>query len=208
MNVRLLATLVLTLGFGFACQAEKVVKQGAALEACNGAANDCREGNICLAGVCRPNEIVGYDCEAMCQRISQCGGESNNCVADCQATIAGASSSNSPCPWSDAAVEAFGQCIVEDLTCDEIINGDAPQLCYQSLDLPTERAERCDAILEGLELCESSQALQDGTFQQCYRLARTATDPSFERIEPCEQIVSVGDECVSLEECATAVFQF
>jgi len=200
--------LVLLFGvFLVSCHAIDEVKQGSALESCNGNDSDCRPGHACFAGMCRPSAIAGFDCPAMCERIRSCGAESASCLGECQATLAGDCDANSPCPWSEEAIVSFGSCIVSDLACSDIIDGDAPQLCYQQLPLIPERAERCGELLTALDGCGVDSGFRSGVFQGCYRLGRTTTDASFERIEPCEAAANLGNECDTLGECLKTVFR-
>lgn len=189
------------------CQATDEVKQGFALETCNGSDSDCRPGHACLAGMCRPSAIAGFDCPAMCEKIRSCGAESDECLGECEATLAGDCDASSPCPWSEEAIVSFGTCIVSDLECSDIIDGDAPQLCYQQLPLAADRSERCDELLSALDACRIEGQFRSEVFQGCYRLGRTATAESFERIEPCESAASLGNECSTLQECLENVFR-
>jgi hypothetical protein len=186
------------------CRAEDEVKQGVQGEFCNDSDADCREGYICDRGYCRLQAVEGTDCRAMCARIATCGIEDEACVADCQATIAGDCGSELPCPWSDDAVQAFGSCMVNDLTCDVLETGEGPQLCYDQLAIPTERRRVCDQI-EGFlnDSCgiENTDLLKG----RCYQLARTATDSSFERTATCHEAALDG-QCLDTVECVNVVF--
>lgn len=189
------------------CKADQEVKQGSALEVCNGRDSDCRPGHTCFAGVCRETAIADFDCPSMCERIRRCGARDESCVGDCELTLAGVCDEAFPCPWSDEAVIGFGQCVIQDLTCEDILSGDAPTLCYQSLDLPQERAQRCDAIIESMDSCEVDSETRAEVFQGCYQLARTTTEESFERILPCEEAASLEGECEVLLECVASIFE-
>lgn len=186
------------------CRAEDEIKQGAAGEFCNNSDTDCRRGSICDRGICRPQEISGTNCESMCQRIEFCEAEEPDCLATCLATIAGGCSVANPCPWRDEAIEAFGRCIIDDLSCAEIQGGDAPQLCYQEIPLDEARQAECDSLVSAAVTCnESAETMQ--LRQSCYRLARTTTDAGFDRTSQCSSRVEDGF-CQEVEDCLNAVF--
>jgi hypothetical protein len=185
------------------CRADDEVKQGVQGEFCEGADSDCRQGYICDRGYCRLLSIDGTDCRSMCARIASCGVVDEGCVDDCQSTIAGDCGSVLPCAWSDNAVDAFGNCIVNTLTCDEIGAGEGPQLCYQELDLPTDRKGNCDQFIAVMENCGAGDT--EVLLNRCYQLARTATDLSFTRTNACSELVSEG-LCFETAECLNSIF--
>ncbi len=184
------------------CHADDEVKQGVQGEYCIAADSDCREGYVCDRGYCRLLSIEGTDCRAICARISSCGVVDESCVEDCQATIAGECGSSLPCAWSDNAVDAFGNCFVNTLTCDDIAGGDGPQLCYQELTLTTERKAVCDQYLSLMNACGAvdTAVLKD----RCYQLARTATDTSFTRTNTCTELATDG-LCFETADCLNAI---
>jgi len=92
------------------CHADDEVKQGVQGEYCVDSDADCRQGYVCDRGYCRLLSIDGTDCRAMCARIASCGVVDESCVDDCQATVAGDCGGSLPCPWSDNAVDQFGNC--------------------------------------------------------------------------------------------------
>ncbi len=185
------------------CHADDEVKQGVQGEFCDGADSDCRQGYVCDRGYCRLLSIDGTDCRSMCARIASCGVVDEGCIDDCQATVAGDCGSSLPCPWSDNAVNQFGDCIVNTLTCDQIEAGDGPQLCYQELDLSAERKAICDGFVSVLDLCNASST--EALIDRCYQLARTATDASFTRTNTCTELATDG-LCVETAECVSAIF--
>ena len=198
---KLLALVLLTSVIG--CRAGDEVKQGVQGEFCEASDADCRQGYICDRGYCRLQSIVGTDCNAMCQRIESCGQIDENCLADCQATFTGDCSADLPCQWSDNAVNAFGSCIVNDLSCDAIASGDGPQICYSALTLPAERQAVCDEFLAVMEACNANDTT--GLLNRCYQLGRTATDTSFTRTNTCSELSAEG-LCFETADCLNAIF--
>lgn len=189
--------------FTFGCRDGDEAKQGVQGEFCEGSDLDCRQGFICDRGYCRLQSIERTDCHAMCDRIISCGQLEESCVEDCRATIAGDCDSDLPCPWSDHAVDAFGDCIINQLSCDEIATGDGPQLCYEELSISDSRKAVCDDFLTSMEDCgvSDTQALQS----RCYQLGRTATDDSFQRTNTCSQLANEA-LCLETIECLNAIF--
>jgi hypothetical protein len=188
-----------------ACRADDVVKQGIEGEFCNNRDDDCREGHICQDGICRALEGSGsITCAEMCQRLDECQSGETNCEADCRATIQG-TCDGTPCPWSPEAVDAFGMCITEDLTCDEIREVDAPQECYRRIPIDTDRETRCEAFIAAADRCNSAAATSE-LRNRCYLLGRTNTAESWERTDPCVDRIDDG-LCGEIEDCFNSVFE-
>lgn len=188
-----------------ACQAEETVKQGIEGELCNNRDDDCRDGHICENGVCRALENTGaITCAEMCARLDECQSGEENCEADCRATIQG-TCTELPCPWSAEAIDAFGTCITEELTCEETRQTDAPQECYRRIPITESRESRCEAFIAAADRCNpgvSATALRN----RCYLLGRTSTDDSWARTDACVDRVSDG-LCDEIEDCYNSVFE-
>ena len=194
--LHILALIIVTLMLG--CRADDTIKQGADGEFCNDSDLDCRPGHICDRSFCRAQAIDGTNCESMCQRIAFCEADEPDCLQTCLATIAGGCSAENPCPWSDEAVDTFGSCIINDLSCAELQSGDAPQICYEQIPLNEERRAICDGLIEAGTSCEPG-ADTVRLRSACYRLARTTTDEGFARVDECTDRVEDGF-CSEIED--------
>lgn len=201
--MKIVLTALFSLALLAGCRADDEVKQGVQGEFCDDSDADCRLGYMCDRGYCRLQSVEGTDCRAMCARIAGCGVEDESCVSDCQATVAGDCGSSLPCPWSDNAVNAFGACIVNDLSCEQIAGGDGPQLCYDQLSLAADRKAVCDRLISFMDACGANST--DGLLNRCYQLGRTATDDSFARTNTCDEAAADG-ACVEGAECVNAIF--
>ena len=204
---RFLALALIFVGFSalsYGCTAEDEVKRGEEGEYCSNSDEDCREGYLCDRNRCRAIEIDGTSCESMCERINSCGAEEPDCLGTCLETIDGDCSNDSPCPWSDDAVEVFGSCFVNDLTCDQIINENAPQLCYEAIPLDQQREQICLNFTTATEICNPTQNT-DTLRSQCYYLARTSAEASWQRVFECAARINDGF-CGEIGDCLNAVF--
>lgn len=187
------------------CRADDVVKQGVEGEFCNNRDSDCRDGHICEDGICRALEsTAGVTCGEMCQRLEECATGEEDCEADCRATLAGTCEAT-PCPWTSDAIEAFGTCIIEELTCEEAREADAPNTCYRRIPIPDERANRCDAFVAAATSC-SPQVVTTELRNRCYLLGRTNGPESWARTDGCVSRVSDG-LCTEIGDCFNAVFE-
>lgn len=186
------------------CKADDTVKQGIEGEFCNDNEDDCREGFSCQDGVCRGGETSGITCAQMCARLEECNTGEPNCEPDCRATIQG-TCATLPCPWSDAAVESFGRCITEELTCDEARAVEAPQECYRRIPIATDRENRCQSFLDTADACNPGVSTTE-LRNRCYLLGRTSTDESWGRTEPCVSRIEDG-MCAEIEACFNDVFE-
>ncbi len=187
-----------------ACRAEDTVKQGIEGEYCNNRDDDCRDGNICQDGVCRSTGVGTITCAQMCNRLEACNTGEEDCEADCRATIRGTCLTLA-CPWSADAVDSFGRCITEELTCEEAQASDAPQECYRRIPIATERENRCEAFIAAGDRCNpgvSASALRN----RCYLLGRTSTAESWARTDACVERVA-GGFCAEIEACYNGVFE-
>lgn len=188
------------------CRAADEVKQGGEGEFCNARDSDCRDGFICQGGVCQGLVSSGaYTCQEMCTRLQGCNAEEADCVPRCQATFRGVCPDTNPCPWSSDAVDAFGTCIVEELSCEEARMDSAPDLCFQRIDLDEDRGERCDAFVAAIGRCDGSVST-DEFRRKCFVLARTATEESFTRTDACVDRIADG-LCNEIGDCFNSVFQ-
>lgn len=203
MRTLLLVTSLLALMAG--CRADDTVKQGIEGEFCNDDPSDCREGYTCQDGVCRGGGSNTITCAQMCARLEECNTGEPNCEPDCRATIAGTCDEMLPCPWSDEAVEAFGRCITEELTCEEARTTDAPQECYRRIPIPSDRENRCLSFLEAADACNPGVSVTE-LRNRCYLLGRTSTSESWTRTEGCVSRIEDG-ACAEIEACFNEVFE-
>lgn len=202
--MRRIGLLVLTLGVMLpACRAEDTVKQGVEGEFCNGEADDCRAGHACVNYRCQSLNGGSVTCGVMCARLQSCNAAESDCEASCQLTFEGLCE-GLPCPWSEAAIEAFGTCIVDELTCAEAQDGNAPQTCYSRIPLDIDRKARCDAFLGAADRCSTSD--REELRQSCYRLARTAPESSWVRTDGCVERIASG-VCDEAIRCLNTVFE-
>lgn len=203
--MRKICLLSMTLLFALpACRAEDTIKQGIEGEFCNNRDDDCRDGHICQDGVCRATDGGGtITCAQMCARLEECNTGETNCEADCRATIQGTCQTLA-CPWSAEAVDAFGTCIIDELTCEEAQASDAPQECYRRIPLDEDRQARCDAFIAAVDRCSDEDTTD--LRNRCYRLGRTATEESWARTDGCVDRVA-GGLCSEIGDCFNAVFE-
>lgn len=197
--------LTLTLAFALpACRAEDSVKQGVDGEFCNGGNDDCREGHVCENFRCHAlNAAASITCGAMCERLQECNAAESDCESRCRVTFEGECDTIA-CPWSAEAIQAFGECITEDLTCDQAQDSSGPQVCYSRLPLPAERKARCDSFLGAADRC--SDGNRDQLRNNCYRLGRTATEASWQRTDGCVDRIA-GGICSDAISCLNTVFE-
>lgn len=186
------------------CRADDTVKQGIEGEFCNNRDDDCRDGHICQDGVCRATESSGITCAQMCARLEACQTGEENCEADCRATIQG-TCANLACPWSAEAVQSFGLCITEGLTCEEAQASDAPQECYRRIPITTDRENRCEAFIGAADRCNPGVSTSE-LRNRCYLLGRTSTDDSWARTDACVARITDG-MCTEIEACFNSVFE-
>lgn len=203
-SMLLVALLVAVTALG-ACRATDEIKQGGEGEFCNNRDDDCRDGHICQDGVCRALQNTGsVTCAQMCSRLEECEAGEANCQVDCRATIRG-TCVGEPCPWSTEAIEAFGTCITEQLTCDEIREVDAPQECYRRIPISEEREGRCEAFIAAANRC-SAGASTTQLRNRCFLLGRTNTEASWLRTDACVDRIADG-LCEEVEDCFNSVFE-
>lgn len=206
MRKPMVAILLLALLFG-ACRADDTIKQGVEGEFCNNRDDDCREGHICQDGICRALEGGGsVTCAQMCTRLEECQSGEENCEADCRATLQG-TCEGTPCPWSSDAIDAFGTCISDELTCEEIrqVDAPAPQECYRRIPIDAARENRCEAFIAAADRCNPGVST-NGLRNRCYLLGRTNTEESWQRTDPCVDRIDDGF-CAEISDCFNEVFE-
>lgn len=188
-----------------ACRADDSVKQGGDGEFCNNRDDDCRDGHICQDGVCRSTDAAGtITCAQMCTRLEECNTGEEDCEVNCRATIQGTCETLA-CPWSGDAVDSFGRCITEGLTCEEARENDAPQECYRRIPIDGDRENRCEAFIAGADRCNPGVSTSE-LRNRCYLLGRTSTDESWARTDACVERVA-GGFCAEIENCYNSVFE-
>lgn len=187
-----------------ACRADDVVKQGIEGEYCNDRDEDCREGLLCEAGVCKATDAPGsVTCGEVCNHLESCETGEANCEANCRATLDG-TCEGLACPWSTDAADAFGTCILE-MSCEEALASDATQVCYRELPIDEDRQNRCDAFIAAAQRCDSAVSVND-LRNACFLLGRTNTAESFARTDACVDRVADG-LCPEIEDCFNSVFE-
>lgn len=202
-NHSMVSISLLILVFTFGCRAEDTVKQGIEGEFCNGRDDDCREGHICDDGVCRAAGDGAATCTTMCRHLDDCETGETDCQADCRATFEG-TCEGLPCPWSDEARTAFGECILG-LSCEEARDVDAPQVCYRQIPIDAGRENRCEAFIAAAGRCQPG--VETATLRnRCFLLGRTNTDSSWARTDSCVERIEDGF-CAEIAECYNDVFE-
>ncbi len=139
----------------------------------------------------------------MCARLQSCEAPQPNCLAQCEATIGG-TCVDVPCPWSGAAVDAFGACLIEGLSCEEARRDDAPSLCYSRIPIDSDRENLCQDFIGAASNCgaSSTEALR----QRCYLLGRTTSPASWTRTEACVARIEAGI-CENIAACLNEIFE-
>ncbi len=188
-----LAALLVLVG----CSPDDEVLQGDIGELCNGADSDCRAGLACVQGVCdTPGPQPLYSCDEICTRLAGCGSQENECVGNCRATIR---------DWSLRAKNEFGACLVEDLTCEEVLAADSvPQVCYSRIEIPEERAAVCESLIETVVSCDPSVDLNPFA-RSCNALARTSPEAVWAETDRCVNAQMTGI-CSGIATCINDVF--
>jgi hypothetical protein len=190
--VALLATAtLLTLG----CRAEDEVKRGAEGEFCDDIVDACRTGLTCVDGICQGSaSTLEFDCTDVCNTLNGCGTLDSNCTQAClQATQ----------EWSDRAIEAFGECFANDVSC-EIAADDPQQFCYDRIEIPEGRSERCSLFAETVRACDPDADTED-LRRSCFRTGRVGTDEAWNASDRCVDAVDTG-VCSGIGTCLNDVF--
>ena len=185
------------LAFLSACAAEEEIKLGGDGELC-GFDGDCRSTHQCVNFICLPLDPgQRAPCEDICVRFDECNVDQPNCVGDCTNTVR---------QWSPEAVESFRGCLVEELTCSELLAQDnPPQFCYNRLDLPDDRWSLCQDFISAVQSCDASV---DTRFlrNDCRFFARTRSEEIWARTDECVQRVQ-DNVCPDIYACLNEVFQ-
>lgn len=164
--------------FLFGCGADDFTRQGNLGEFCNGRDTDCRPGLLCQQQVCVNANPSPFDCDAICERFDSCEASIESCAVACRITVE---------TWSSRALEAFGQCVVEDLTCEEIDGSFAPQTCYERIPIDADREQAC-------EQAQSRCSLSDDARRGCFRSARVDIESEWQKSEACVSEIRTCDE--------------
>lgn len=177
------------------CRAEMEIKQGADGEFCNGQLDDCRPGLSCVDYICQ-NLSGPTRCEEVCDKFEECGVTQDRCVGACENTIR---------QWSSDAKESFATCLVDDLSCDDIQElEDAPQECYNRLELPQERNELCLQFADAVKECASDVDTTE-LRRACRYMARTRSDEVWAYSQECVERVEDG-VCPDIFHCLNDTF--
>jgi hypothetical protein len=203
MNRLLNAALVVALSalsVSSACTADEEEKSGYDGEFCS-KDDDCRANHVCERGACveraTPQRV---ECQALCNKLNaECMRNESQCEARCVQTLAG---------WSAPALEAFGQCTLNELTCEQAADGTAAAtFCYRRIPLDTARQARCDLFVTTAEFfgAASNAASIERLFDRCYRLARTGTEENWSRTQVCQDLINDGTQR-EVADCLSAVF--
>lgn len=177
----------------FGCRAPEEIKQGYVGEYCF-EDEDCREGLICddTRAVCKELRAGALEkCEAMCERMDECGAPQEQCRTACRNTVR---------DWSEAAFESFATCITTDLTCEEMKASYAPQTCYLRIPLNEQRADVCTNFVESAIECDQDGAALTSLRDGCLLVARTGTDESWGRADACTARLNNGT-CTDIAVC-------
>lgn len=198
ISALLLAAALLLLFAG--CSEEAALKQGNEGEYCNGNNDDCRHNMACVNYVCQRLESTA-DCQGICERFVECGATQDDCRASCENTVR---------QWSEEAVDEFTQCLLVDLTCDEIRELERPsQECYDRLELPTERRDRCRDFVAAAESCGTPREELSGEHgflsNTCRMMGRTRADEYWNLSDACVERIEDG-VCDLIYDCFNDVF--
>lgn len=190
LGVVLVAVVCLSL---FGCRAPEEIKQGFVGEYCF-EDEDCRDGLICddVRAACMELRVGSLEkCEAMCERMAACEAPQEQCRVACHNTVR---------DWSEAAFDTFAACITSELSCEEMQNDYAPQLCYVRIPLDEQRADVCGLFVDSAIECDQDgaalQSLRDG----CLLVARTGSEETWGRVESCSVLLS-GGTCTDVAVC-------
>lgn len=190
----LLVTL-LALASSVGCRADDEVKRGAEGEFCGAELDACRAGLTCTDGICESSgPTLDYDCDDVCLTLRQCGTLDQGCLQACVDAVK---------EWSPAAVESFGECFATDVTC-EIAADDPQQFCYDQIDIPEPRAQRCSLFAQTVRECDATADTED-LRRSCFRTGRVGTDEAWAETDRCEAAVSTGI-CSGFATCLNDVF--
>jgi len=183
-------------------------KQGAVGEYCSGNDEECREGLVCEQGICRTDNNSIEACSRVCDRFAECERPLGNCERDCQKTLL---------DWSKGVTEEYASCY-EETSCQRIQdaadreNYSAPNLCYEQLDLPEERRERCNNLKGTAESCLEDVSGDYGDrvsdfFDKCRRKARTVAEEEWSTTDSCNEYATANPvQCGRMFACINENF--
>ncbi len=177
----------------FGCRAPEEIKQGFVGEYCF-EDEDCREGLICdnTRAVCMELRVGSLaKCEAMCERMDACEAPQEQCRTACHNTVR---------DWSEEAFDTFAACITSELSCEEMQDDYAPQICYLRLPLDDERSDVCAAFIDSAVGCDQDGEALKGLRDTCLLVARTGTDDAWAQIESCSLLLASGT-CTDIAVC-------
>jgi hypothetical protein len=183
-------------------------KQGAVGEYCSGNDEECREGLVCEQGVCQTGNNSIEACSQVCDRFGECERPLGDCELDCQKTLL---------DWSKDVTEEYASCY-EETSCEQIQdaadreNYSAPNLCYEQLELPEERRQRCTNLKNTAESCleDVSGDYEDRVRKfsdACHRKARTVNDEKWSQTDSCNDHASASPvRCGQMFGCINDTF--
>ncbi len=181
--------------FTVGCRAEDEVKKGAEGEFCDDIIDACRTGLSCVEGTCQgASSNLEYDCTDVCATLTGCGTLDSNCTQACLEAVQS---------WSDRAIESFGQCFANDISCEQAQN-DPQQLCYDRIEIPDGRSERCSLFAETVRACDEAADTEE-LRKSCFRTGRVGTDEAWNETQRCADAVETGI-CSGIGTCLNDVF--
>ncbi len=162
--------------------------------------DDCRSGYECVDNVC--SSIP--ECIDICDRAEECEISFQEedepfsyagCLAQCGSTVRG---------WGEEALESFKTCFTEDNSCEELQDTDnAPQMCYNELELPADREGMCDDFASLADSCGNDSDAVEELNGTCRQAGRTWGEDDWDDVAEC---VVVPRDCVEQIECINDVF--
>lgn len=177
------------------CRADDEVKRGAEGEFCGGADDSCRAGLTCVEGICQGSTSnLEYDCDDVCETLQGCGTLEQGCLQACDDAVK---------DWSPRAIESFGECFKTEVDCT-IAADDPQQFCYDGIEIPDGRAERCSLFAETVRTCDA-EADTEELRKTCFRTGRVGTDAAWAATERCAGAVQTG-VCSGFGTCLNDVF--
>lgn len=191
LTMMVMMVMALTMG----CRAEDEVKQGAEGEFCADVVDACRLGLTCVDGICQnTGSNLEYDCTDVCETLRACGSNDDTCIQACREAVT---------DWSDRAIESFGQCFAEEITC-EMADDDPQQFCYDQIEIPDDRSARCSLFAETVRSCQADVDTED-LRKACFRTGRVGTDAAWAETQRCADAVDTGI-CSGIGSCLNDVF--
>lgn len=192
----------------FNCKASTDQKRGGCGEFCNNVDIDCREGLVCeqnecveiREGTCGLPENIRVTCENICSRFERCQvpGNQSNCFDSCTQTIE---------DWNDNAVNTFGRCLIDDLSCQRLQQQDeATQTCYQRISLPSNRRSICERVQQTFQQNQCVDGRYIKSFMRgCLDSARTDREAIWKDVLDCRNAAQQGD-CQLTRQCTSQLY--